>query len=34
VTFKHLRIGKHTFVAEAVNGAGADPTPATFKFKR
>jgi hypothetical protein len=33
VTFKHLRIGKHTFVAEAVNGAGADPTPATFKFK-
>jgi hypothetical protein len=33
VTFKHLRKGRHTFTVEAVNGAGADPSPATFKFK-
>jgi hypothetical protein len=33
VTFKHLRVGKHSFLVEAVNAAAADPTPATFKFK-
>jgi hypothetical protein len=33
VTFKHLRIGKHTFMVEAVNAAGPDPSPATFRFR-
>jgi hypothetical protein len=33
VTFKHLRIGKHTFMVEAVNAAAPDPSPATFSFK-
>jgi hypothetical protein len=32
-TFKHLRIGRHTFLVEAVSAAGPDPTPATFSFK-
>jgi hypothetical protein len=33
VTIKKLRKGKHTFTVEAVNAAGPDPSPATFKFK-
>jgi large repetitive protein len=33
VTFKKLRKGRHTFTVEAVNAAGADPSPATFSFK-
>jgi hypothetical protein len=32
-TFKHLRIGRHRFTVEAVNAAGPDPSPATFRFK-
>jgi hypothetical protein len=28
-----VKPGKHTFSVEAVNAAGADPTPATFSFK-
>jgi hypothetical protein len=32
-TVKHLRKGKHTFTVDAVNAAGPDPSPATFKFK-
>jgi hypothetical protein len=33
IIFRHLRTGKHTFTVEAVNVAGADPSPATFRFK-
>jgi CSLREA domain-containing protein len=33
ITFKHLRTGKHTFMVEAVDAAGTDPSPATFRFK-
>jgi hypothetical protein len=33
ITFRHLRIGRHTFMVKAVNAAGADPSPATFSFK-
>jgi hypothetical protein len=33
ITLKKLRKGKHTFTVEAVNAAGADPSPASFRFK-
>jgi hypothetical protein len=31
-TYK-VKAGKHTFTVEAIGSGGADPTPATFKFK-
>jgi Glycine rich protein len=31
-TYK-VKLGKHAFLVEAVNAAGADPTPASFSFK-
>ena len=33
VTYKRLRKGRHAFTVDAVNAGGADPSPATFKFK-
>jgi hypothetical protein len=32
-TYKKLRKGRHTFMVEAMNAAGPDPSPATFSFK-
>jgi hypothetical protein len=32
-TYKHLKAGHYTFEVRGVNAAGADPTPATHRFK-